>query len=138
MSVVKTILMIDDDLDDQEIFRQVVHEIDPSITCLQPLGSKLALDLLIEDSLMPDLIFVDINMPLMNGFEFLVEVKKFEPACSIPVIILTTSAAKEQKEFAKRLGAFSFITKPSDMKVLKDILERLIQQRQAMQAKPLL
>jgi CheY-like chemotaxis protein len=135
MKTVRTVLLIDDDDEDQEIFRLVIEEIDPSIRCLQSLGAKLALDLLLKKEISPDYIFLDLNMPIMNGFEFLEEVKKIKPVRDIPVIMLTTSWAKEHIDKAKQLGAFSFITKPSDMRVLKARLLSLFQGDQQLHAK---
>ena len=118
--------MIDDDIDDQEIFREVLHEIDPLIICLQPLNAKVALSLLLEDNQRPDVIFLDINMPVMNGFEFLEEMMMHERLSSIPVVMYTSSAHHVQREKAKMLGASDFITKPSDMNLLKATLETLV------------
>jgi CheY-like chemotaxis protein len=123
MKRVQTVLMIDDDIDDQEIFREVLHEIDPLIICLQPSNAKIALSRLLEDNQRPDFIFLDINMPIMNGFEFLEELMMHERLNSIPVVMYTTSTHKAQQEKAKMLGASDFITKPSDLNLLKATLE---------------
>ena len=125
MKPVQTVLMIDDDIDDQEIFREVLHEIDPLIICLQPSNAKLALSLLLEDNQRPDVIFLDINMPIMNGFEFLEEMMMHERLSSIPVVIYTSSTYHVQQEKAKKLGASDFITKPSDMNLLKATLRTI-------------
>jgi len=126
MKPVRTVLMIDDDVDDQEIFREVLYEIDPLIICLQPLNAKLALSLLLEDNQRPDVIFLDINMPIMNGFEFLEEMMMHERLSSIPVVMYTSSTHHAQQEKAKMLGASDFITKPSDMNLLKETLETVV------------
>jgi CheY-like chemotaxis protein len=123
MKPVQTVLMIDDDIDDQEIFREVLQEIDPLIICLQPLNAKLALSLLLEDNQRPDVIFLDINMPIMNGFEFLEEMMMHERLSSIPVVMYTSSTHHVEQERAKMLGASDFITKPSDLNLLKATLE---------------
>ena len=126
MKPVQTVLMIDDDVDDQEIFREVLHEIDPLIICLQPVTAKLALSLLLEDNQRPDVIFLDINMPIMNGFEFLEEMMAHEHLSSIPVVMYTSSTHHVQQEKAKMLGASDFFTKPSDMNLLKATLKTLV------------
>ena len=123
MKPVQTVLMIDDDADDQMIFKEVLHEIDPLIICLQHLDAKLALRLLLEDNQRPDVIFLDINMPIMNGFEFLEEMMMHERLSSIPVVMYTTSNSNLQQEKAKMLGASDFITKPSDINLLKATIE---------------
>lgn len=63
----------------------------------------------------PDLILLDLNMPRMNGSEFLAAVKAQESLASIPVVVLTTSAVERDVENAYRLHASGFITKPVDM-----------------------
>ena len=126
MKPVQTVLMIDDDIDDQEIFREVLHDIDPLIICLQPLNAKLALSLLLEDNQRPDVIFLDINMPIMNGFEFLEEMMMHERLSSIPVVMYTSSTHHVQQEKAKTLGASDFITKPSDINLIRTALETVV------------
>jgi CheY-like chemotaxis protein len=122
----KKILMIDDDNEDQEIFLQSIHLIDPSIVCLQPASASLALDLLLYDKVLPQYIFLDLNMPVMNGFEFLQELKKHEALSGIPVIIYTTSNQMEDWEKARLLGAHDFLTKGSSVKELRASLTRLL------------
>jgi len=126
MKPVQTVLMIDDDIDDQEIFREVLHEIDPLIICVQSLNAKLALSLLLEDNQRPDVIFLDINMPIMNGFEFLEEMMMHERLSSIPVVMYTSSTHHVQEEKAKTLGASDFITKPSDINLIRTALETVV------------
>jgi CheY-like chemotaxis protein len=63
----------------------------------------------------PDLIFLDLNMPRMNGSEFLVEVKANEKLKDIPVVVLTTSDVENDVVRCYQLGAASYITKPVDM-----------------------
>src|SRR5690349_20395285 len=126
MNTPRTVLMIDDDIDDHEIFREVLYAIEPMITCLHPLSAELALDILLLDGQRPDIVFLDVNMPVMNGFDFLEEMMKHEELRSIPVTMYTTSSHKAQKERAKMLGAVDFITKPSDMGSLKAVLEAVL------------
>ena len=63
----------------------------------------------------PDLIFLDLNMPRMNGHEFLAAIKAEPRFKSIPVIVLTTSDVETDIVSAYQLGATSYITKPVDM-----------------------
>lgn len=122
----KKILMIDDDPEDQEIFLKSIHQIDPSIVCLQPASASLALDLLLYDNFIPQYIFVDINMPVMNGFEFLSELKRHGHLASIPVIVYTTSSQLEDREKARRLGVDGFLTKNSLVRELRASLKQLL------------
>jgi CheY-like chemotaxis protein len=124
--VAKKILMLDDDVEDQEIFLQVIHQIDPSIVCFQPASSALALHLLLQDNFRPDYIFLDVNMPVMNGFEFLKELKRYVQFSDIPVIIYTTSNEIKDWEKARALGADTFLTKDSSIKELRASLTQLL------------
>lgn len=60
----------------------------------------------------PDLILVDLNMPKMNGFEFLTKLRSFEDYRDIKVFVLSTSDEREDKQSASKLGISGFITKP--------------------------
>lgn len=63
----------------------------------------------------PDLIFLDLNMPRMNGSEFLAAIKADERFKGIPVVVLTTSDVEKDVVCSYQLGATSYITKPVDM-----------------------
>lgn len=67
------------------------------------------------DAPRPDLIFLDLNMPRMNGCEFLAVIKEDERFKSIPVVVLTTSDVEKDVVSTYQLGAASYITKPIDM-----------------------
>jgi CheY-like chemotaxis protein len=67
------------------------------------------------DAPRPDLIFLDLNMPRMNGCEFLTAIKADEHFKGIPVVVLTTSDVEKDVVSSYQLGATSYITKPIDM-----------------------
>jgi CheY-like chemotaxis protein len=104
--------LIDDDIDDQEIFLRVLKDFEPSIRCFTACNGQEAIDKLTSKEVKPDLIFLDLNMPLMNGKQFLKECHFLEGCRDIPVIILTTAADKRTIEETKQLGASDYITKP--------------------------
>lgn len=114
-----TILLIDDDTEDQDILILVLQEISPDITCYAEEHAATALEKLLTRKLKPDLIFLDLNMPVMNGMEFLSLIKKDDSLKEIPVIIVTTSALPSAKTAALDLGAKAFITKPDNYHDLK-------------------
>jgi CheY-like chemotaxis protein len=119
------ILLIDDDDDDQEIFVTALNEISNTIVCITESSAQQALYKLKSKETSPDVIFLDLNMPVMNGFQFLAEVKSNEALKDIPVIILSTSAVSEAIQQTKALGAADFITKPNDFVALKNILQTI-------------
>jgi CheY-like chemotaxis protein len=107
-----TCFLIDDDIDDQEIFLSVLEEFDPSIRCYTAANGQEAIHKLTSEGVKPDLIFLDLNMPLMNGKQFLKACSSLDGCKEIPVIILTTSSDKKSIEETKQLGAKDYITKP--------------------------
>lgn len=93
-----TILTVDDDIEDQEIFLEAVDFIDPLIVCLKAYDGIEAYHLLTNGKpyLSPDYIFSDINMPKMTGIELLLLIKKDERLKNIPVYILSTSCSQNE------------------------------------------
>ncbi|WP_448191451.1 response regulator [Azospirillum sp. sgz301742] len=63
----------------------------------------------------PDLILLDLNMPRMDGREFLAAIKKDDALCGIPVVVLTTSDVERDAVASYRLGAAGYVVKPMDM-----------------------
>lgn len=121
----RTILLIDDDKDDQEIFLSALEQVTASVSVHTISNAHEALDSLLTGQLQPDLIFLDLNMPVMNGLEFLAEIKK-GILSHIPVAILSTSAHRPTMEAVSRLGAHRFITKPDRFDELISILRSIL------------
>jgi CheY-like chemotaxis protein len=122
----KKFLLVDDDLDDTALFHEALHEIDPAIICYIEHSGKAALDKLNSKKfLLPDIIFIDINMPGVNGWQFLEELKKEPKYKKVPVIMYSTSSYTGDAEKAIDLGALCFFTKPSDYNLLKEILKAI-------------
>lgn len=120
-----TILLIDDDADDREIFQLALSEAAPTYTCVTTKSGIEALDRLIDGDLKPDCIFLDLNMPRMNGTQCLEGIKKESHLSTIPVVIYSTSSERRDRENTLALGASAFITKPSDISELIAALENI-------------
>jgi CheY-like chemotaxis protein len=111
------ILLVDDDQDDQLYFRDAMNEIRPSVRFdVANNGVEALLQVGVPPP--PDLIFMDLNMPVMDGYECLVELKKKPGYKDIPVVIFTTSKNVRDIERAQKLGASLFFTKPTDFEML--------------------
>jgi len=121
----KNILQIDDDTDDCELFLEALQSVSTALytSINDPVD---ALRRLVHNEIAPDVIFLDLNMPVMSGMEFLAEIKKKDTIKNIPVIIFSTSQFDEIKRQAKNHGAHDFISKPSDFNELKRILSLYI------------
>jgi len=120
------ILLIDDDDDDQFIFLAALEDAAPDSHCNISNNALEAFQYLHTRTDTPDMIFLDLNMPLMNGFEFLLILKNDLRFSRIPVIIFSTSDNPEDQARAKELGALQFITKTADIELLKKDLRYII------------
>ena len=70
----------------------------------------------------PDLIFLDIMMPIFDGYLILTEIRDDKALCRIPVVMVTASGQDINKEIAKKCGASAYVTKPIDRKVLLETI----------------
>ncbi len=122
----RSILHIDDDIEDQEIFNSALSIVSDELQCISLTSAKDALQKLEANELKPDVIFLDLNMPIMSGQEFLVKIKNINHLNHIPVIIFSTSSNPSTIAATKEMGAFGFITKPSRFDELVNILKPLI------------
>jgi len=75
---------------------------------------------------LPDIIFLDLNMPIMNGTEFLQKIKTIDRLKDIPVVIFSTTSDERATQHVKRLGAMDFITKPDKIKDWRTVLKPFI------------
>lgn len=107
-----TCFLIDDDIDDHEIFCATMDTIAPTWTCVTAVNGQSALFMLQSRKVLPDIIFLDLNMPLMNGRQFLQEANRLKIIQEVPIIVLTTSSDPTTKMEILKLGARQFITKP--------------------------
>lgn len=123
----KTFFIVDDDADDQEIFLAAVNEVDESIKCIAVDNCEDAIEILKNNSEpLPDFIFLDLNMPRINGRQCLVELRKVAHLNNVPVIIYSTSSLKKDIEETALLGADMFLTKPSKFEELCKALTNVI------------
>lgn len=123
MSKPVAFLLVDDDADDVLLFGETLREADPAAQLQTAGNGQEALDRLRNGAMgLPDVVFLDLNMPRMGGKECLLEIKSDPALQHIPVIIYTTSSQSKDVEETLSRGAVCFVTKPSSMKDLKRIL----------------
>ncbi len=120
-----TCMLVDDDAEDRTIFCYSLEEADKNSTCLTARNGVEALDKLSTPEVIPDYIFLDLNMPLMGGKECLAEMNKLQHLQHVPVIIYSTSDHQRDIEETKQLGAAHFLTKPYNPDNLTMILKSL-------------
>jgi CheY-like chemotaxis protein len=104
--------LIEDDRDDQDTFLQALSELKNVMLVEIVNNGREALEKLKNSRVLPDFIFMDVNMPVMNGMECLTEIDKYPNLREVPVVMLSTSS--DQKAEAFKLGAKAFIKKTSN------------------------
>jgi CheY-like chemotaxis protein len=122
------VMLIDDNGDDNFYHERVIKKNNAAEKVISIESAKEAIKYLTnEENLRPDLIFLDINMPEMNGWEFLDEYQKLEERLrsKVIVIMLTTSDNPDDQEKAQQLNMLAdFKTKPLTNEMLKEILSK--------------
>ena len=113
-------MVIDDDKDDRFFFREALTEMLSAAVCLEAKDGVDALHLLGKAEQLPDFIFLDVNMPRMDGKECLKNLKKDANLRNIPVIMYSTSFSKESIEEFLALGSYYHLIKPTDMNKLPE------------------
>jgi CheY-like chemotaxis protein len=118
----KVVLIVEDDLKSLKLFRDLLQA--SGYTILEATNGKKAIELAREKK--PDLILMDIQMPVMDGFEATKILKADAETRNIPIIVLTSYAMKEDDEKIREAGCDAYISKPIDTKeFLKKVAEYL-------------
>ena len=122
-----TCFLIDDDLDDQEIFLMALKEVDENIHGFVASDGVEALAKLTTDrDFRPGHIFLDFNMQKMNGLQCLPEIKKLDHLKDTQVVMFSTSSDKHLVKLCKELGASHFLKKPASFGLLIEALHRIL------------
>jgi CheY-like chemotaxis protein len=125
--MIKHILIVDDDEDDRYILNEVLSEIDSSLQCTNLNNGVEAIDHLNQHiQELPDLVFLDLNMPVMDGKQFLKEIILQPRLKEVPIVIYSTSKNPGDEEETKILGAFYYLVKPVDFNALKAEVKNII------------
>lgn len=124
MKTSKTCLLIDDDSDDQEIFVTAMQDVSSNTVCLVASDADEAMTMLQDKKNRPDYIFLDLNLPRVNGFQFLRTTKNDPDLQSIPVIIYSTTSEHTHIVMTRELGAAGFYTKPVQYSEICDMLKK--------------
>lgn len=118
----KKILLVDDSASVRQVagiaLRRAGYE------TLEASNGKEALEILAGNR--PNLIISDVNMPVMNGIEFLRAVKQHPTSKFTPVIVLTTESGDDLKQQGREAGAKAWIVKPFQPQTLVDAVSKLI------------
>jgi CheY-like chemotaxis protein len=122
--VIRNFLLADDDADDTALFCEALTQVGPQLNCRTVENGRQLFTLLSShEAYVADVIFLDINMPIMDGWECLKALRNDRKYLDIPVIIYSTSYMRRDVEKAYALGATLFITKPENFNELCLILK---------------
>ncbi len=121
--MIRSFFLVDDDRDDTELFADALKDIDLSIEFNYALNCDGLTAVLHQENINPQIIFLDINMPGMTGWQCLESIKNGERTKDIPVIMYSTSSAILDGRKAIQRGAIGFYEKPTRFEWLKEFLE---------------
>lgn len=123
----RNILLADDDKDDNILFHDVLDELPiPTHLTIVFNGEQLMQLLNETKEQLPDVLFLDLNMPRKNGFDCLSEIKQSEKLKPLPVVIFSTSYEPEIVSLLYKNGARYYIRKPNSFKQLKTLIHRAL------------
>ena len=117
-----TILIVDDDPEDISLFCEAIHEIDSFFKCIAARNGKEALQLLSSLVKLPDYIFLDINMPLMDGLELLGKIKEEPNTKHVKIYLHSTKITDSNYRTAMKAGASGCIRKVGSIQELANEL----------------
>lgn len=124
---IKHVYYADDDLDDRFLFQEAVNEINASLQLTLADSGHALIDALRNAPMLPDVVFLDWNMPVKNGFQCLQEIKQHPRLKAIPVVIISTSSANSVSRATLEGGAFRYIQKPVYFAQLKTLIQECLQ-----------
>lgn len=117
--------VIDDDPDDLESFKLAIDAVNQDITCITANSGEEGLRLLDALESPPQYIFLDLNMPSMNGWECLHEIKSRDRLRQVPIIILSTAQSLKTLQELRQLEIARYIVKPDNLNDLSKAIARV-------------
>lgn len=123
--MIRKFFLADDDPDDTELFTEALFDIDHEFEINTAHNGRDLISKLLQKQDAPHLIFLDINMPEMNGWECLEKLKQEDGLRNIPVIMFSTSSATIYGKRAVMAGALGFYEKPTSFMHLKEFLQQI-------------
>jgi two-component system chemotaxis response regulator CheY len=113
--------------DSEQMRRSILHALQrlPGLTCTEAVDGADALKKLNGGTF--DLVLTDINMPLMDGLKLISHIRGSEARKHLPIIVITTESAEEDRKRAMSLGASAYLVKPVQAKRVQDTVKGLLQ-----------
>jgi CheY-like chemotaxis protein len=123
---IKDLLIADDDHDDQLILQEVIAEFSTEIKTRCVSDGRQLMDAL-KNQPLPDLLFLDLNMPYKNGVQCLAELRQLERCKDLPVVVFSTSSNAKDISHCFDNGAQLFFSKPWGIDLYKELVHTILQ-----------
>ncbi|MFD0798372.1 response regulator [Maribacter chungangensis] len=125
---VMNIVLADDDADDRMLFEEAIEEIEIRTTLSLFQDGKQLMDYLLSPNvILPEIIFLDLNMPIKDGMQCLTEIRKNATLRHLCVAIYSTSSSEQDIEETFVNGANIYINKPNTYGALKKVIKKVLQ-----------
>lgn len=120
------ILLVEDDLDDIELLQHALlsQRVNHTMKAIHD-GAK-AIEYIRTCGDCPDIIILDFNLPKVHGREIILEIKSLANFKAIPLLILTTSSAQSDKDYAYANGADKYLVKPTEIEQINDLVSTIV------------
>lgn len=120
--------MVDDDPDEHLLFEDALKELREAPRLVYARDGQQLMQFLNNEKVeLPAIVFLDLNMPRMNGFECLREIRKSARLTRIPVVIFSTTSQTQAIDKVYEQGANYYIRKPNTFAMLKEVIERMLE-----------
>ncbi|MGR7813764.1 response regulator [Lacinutrix undariae] len=124
---IMNVVLADDDADDRLLFEEAISEIDVKTNLSLFNDGKTLMDHLnLPETILPEIVFLDLNMPIKNGMQCLKEIRDNEKLKELCVAIYSTSSSEEDIENTFVNGANVYISKPNSYSALKKAIDKVI------------
>lgn len=118
-----TIFYTDDDAEDLEFFTEVTSELGEHLNIVTQNNGKELLHDLENPPPNPHIVFLDLNMPGLSGFDVLTQLRSSDEYKNLPIVIFSTSRDEQTIEKSRKLGASFYVAKPNDFSLLKKTIQ---------------
>jgi CheY-like chemotaxis protein len=121
---IKSVVFAEDDEDDRILFKDVVEEMDADITVQIVHDGKQLLELL--NQFLPDILFLDLEMPYKNGLQCLLEIRARPSLSQMPIVVFSSTTRPSNIQTACEMGAHLFLIKSSVFSEYKESLKKIL------------
>ena len=116
---------VDDDSDDREIFLDAVNTVDPHISCVQVESGISALQFLNRSDILPDYLFIDMNMPKMTGLECVENIRSVARCFSVQIVMYSITFSPKDETYLTKMG-ITCLQKKSKLSDLVNSLDAIL------------